>query len=285
MSDNKPNFQDDEFDVEIFAQRLYHIFLKGIKKIVNPFRVIFSKPIVLAAFILAGIAAAFILKLTIKPVYKSSFIIRPQNKGDLYYLSLLNDVHTLIKDDDNEGLMQELRLDEKASINLCKIDVNPIRRTKYTDTIDAVEVFIYTKDISSFTIVQNSLLQYMENNSYYLKLKSVHQDGVSQMEKKLTLDMLEIDSVKKLLAHNMQPRGNGGFVYGEPIDPVKVYEEGLNLFKQQISINWQKQYNNNFELVKPCVVSNKPYIPKLTYLLIICVGISLILCLIYNYRK
>ena len=285
MSDNKPTIQDDEFDVEIFAQKLYQLFLKGVKKILFPIWVIFSKPIILFAFIFSGIAVAFLLSITLKPVYKSSFLVKPQNRGDLYYINLVNDIHELVKEDDVESIMQELKIDNKTANSIAKIEINPIRKNKFTDTVEAIEVFIYTKDISSFNTIQNSIIQYLENSPYYLKIKTVHQQEVSQMEKKLNLDMVEMDSVKKLLAQNIQPRGNGGFVYGEPIDPVKVYEEGLNLFRQQMGINWQKQYTNNFELIKPCVVRNKPYSPKLPVLLLVCVSISLLLCFIYNYRK
>jgi hypothetical protein len=285
MNNNQPILPDDEFDVEAFAKKLYRIFLKGIQKLLFPVRVVFSKSKVLSAFIFSAILVSVLLKLMLPPVYKSSFILRPQNRADLYFINLVNDIHILVKEDDIEGVMRELKIDNKTAKSLVKIGVDPIRKNKFSDTVDALEIFIYTKDLSIFDTIQNSIMQYMENSPYYLKLKTVHQEEISQMEKKLALDMDEIDSIKRLLAQNIQPRGNGGFVYGEPTDPVRVYEEGMNLFRQQMNIIWQKQYTNNFELVKPCVVSKKPASPRFTKLLVICLGISVLLCFFYNYRK
>ncbi len=283
MSNNQ--LQNDEFDVEVFTQKIYHIIIRGFKKLGFPFRVVFSKPISLGLFLALGVGLALLLKFSLPPTYKSSFILKPQNSGDLTFINLIYDISILVKENDKEALMYELHLDEKTINNLVKLDFDPIKRNRYIDTVHLLVIKIYTNDPSSFETVQNSIYNYLENSPYYSKMKNVHQKEMVQMERKLALDMFEIDSVKRVMAQNIQPRGNGGFVYGEPMDPVKIYEEGLNLFHQQMGINWQKQYSNNFELVKSCTATNKPFWPKLSILLLVCVSLSLVCCFIYQYRK
>ena len=282
---SRTNLNDDEFDIEILAQKTYSVFRKIAHKILFPVRLLFMKPLRLFSFVVAGIIVAVIFRYTLKPVYQSDFIVRPANKSDLYFMNLLLDLGNLINDKDYVSVSQQLKLDENTCSNISKIGLQLIRKSKSTDSADAVIIYILTKDNTLFDTIQSTLLNYLETSVYYNKVRELRKRDIEEMRIKLAKDMTEIDSLKKSLVQNMQPRNAGGFVYGEPINPVSVYEEDLNLFKQQMSLKWQTSFVSNFELIKKCVPSEKPYSPRLSFLLPLCIAIALLLCLIYNYRK
>jgi hypothetical protein len=281
---NRTDFHDDEFDIELLAKKIARVTRKFFSSLFFPVRLILSKPYRLVAFLFAGVLAALGLFYTITPMYKASFLMKPVNKGDLYFMNLLMDVGNLINDHDYEGASYYLKLDENTCSKINRISVDLIRRNKYTDSADAANVYIATTDRSLFDTIQASLLHYLENTDYYQKIRLLRERDIEDMRTKLTNDINEIEELKKSLTASA-PRNAGGFVYGEPVNPVIVYEEALSLYRQQMDLKWKANFVNNFQLVKGCIPSKKPASPKLPNLLLICTGVSLLLCFLYNYRK
>lgn len=289
MSTNPNNapIQDDEFDIEVMASKLWRIQKRLWYKLFFPFRVILSKPIRLIILLIAGVALSFIARYTIPPVYKTSIIIKPANFTEYTYLSMLSDLHVLLKDENMVDLARKLNLTEEQCDKLEDVESNVIYRNPFRkDTISAVEIFIYSKDAYLIDTLQYRLLDtYLNGSPYYRKLYAIRMDELNSMEERLLHDLKENDSLKKVVTASAFPRNAGGFVYGEPLDPLKIYESGLKLYEQLLVVKGQKKFSESFELVKPGIVRLKPYFPRMVWLLPASTVLALIICFIINIRS
>lgn len=284
---NRPALPDDEFDIEVLAGKLWRIQKKFWIKLFYPFKVLLVNPKRLAVTLIASILVAVVLRFTIPPQYRSGFIIKPNNLGDIYFLAMLHDIDILLQDKNYPAIARNLGITETNAMELTRVELNPIFKNDYRrDTITAAEVVLTMRDANLIDTFQNGILyHYLEKNPYYKKAQEIRGEQLKAMEERLSMDLKENDSLKKVLTANAFPRGNGGFVFGEPIDPVKVYESGFSVYQKYLEVKSSREYNSSFELVKPGIVRIRPYFPKLIILLPVTVFIGLVICLIINLRK
>lgn len=277
---NRP-LQDDEFDIESLIYKLFLLFKKALIKVFYPFKLMVNNPKRLTIIITLLFSVAGIIRFTAPPVYKSYFILRPTNQGDLNFVGMISDLITLVKDDDIETVSSILKIDENLSNKIFKIDVQTEKTNKYfkySDSISSLSIYIYSYDRTAFDTIQNAIYQYLENSDYYSKSRNVRVQNISEMERKLNDDIAGIDSLKKILTANSGPRSAGGFVYGEPLNPMNIYEKAILIYKEQLILNYQKKYTASFELVKKCISTKKRYWPRLSILL----PVALVLGLLIN---
>ncbi len=238
-------------------------------------------------YVFSAIILSIILKFTLPPVYSGSFIIKSNEDKDLYFLNMLMDLQTLVKDNDHTGIAGELKVKEDEAALLKKITLVPIFNSRGTDSSRAV---IITFDMSlqnKFIELQNALISYLENNPHYQKLRGIRISNIESLEKKITRDIIEMDSVKRIIIDNIKsPTSSGnGLVYNVPVDPYKAYEINMGRYKEQLWLINRQKDQSSFELMKPCVVSKKPIWPKFSMLTLILVPISLLLFAFHAHRK
>lgn len=289
MSNNPNNnpIQDDEFDIEVMASKLWRLQKKVWYKLFFPARVILAKPRQLIITLVLGLLLAFIGRYTIPPIYQTSIIIKPANLTEYTYLGMLADLRLLLKDDNYEELSRKLNLTIEQCKSLKDIETNVIYRNPLRkDTISSVEIFIYSKDAYLIDTLQYRLLNnYLNGSAYYQKIYATNMEELNALEDRLLNDLRENDSLKKVVTANAFPRGGGGFVYGEPLDPLKIYESGLDLYEQLIILKGRKKFTENFELVKPGIVRLKPYFPRLIWLIPSFLLLALLTCFSLNIRS
>ncbi len=282
---SKRELNDDEFDIEYLAYKLLIVLKKGINWFLYPFKLVFLKPKRLALVIGVLFVVSLVIRFATPAIYKSNFILKPANQGDLNFVSILNDVKVLIKDDDYEEAAAILHLNPDICEKIYKIDFELIKSDrvyKYSDSVNSVVIDIYTSDRNLFDTIQQAIHSYIETSDYYAKSRKLKMENIVEMETKLNRDMRDIDSLKKALTSNAVPRNAGGFVYGEPINPMNVYEKAIIIYKELISLKYQTNYIASFELAKKCVKSKKRYWPKLSILLPASVVFGSLICLFYN---
>jgi hypothetical protein len=275
---------DDEFDVELLVRKLYLMVVKGITKLLYPVRLLLLRPKLLVICLALAAGVSWIVKTSLPKIYKASFIIRPFNKADLFYVNLLYDLERTIIDQDYDALSRVLKIEKNKSYYINQIALKPIRLgLKTVDTIDLAEIEILVSDITMFDTVQQLVMQYLRDNEHYKTIKRLRIAQVESLKNKVRSDILQLDSLKRQLASNMNPRHAGGFVFGEPIDPVGIYEEGLKLHKEEMALMWQEEYVDNFEVINNCVPTSKPIYPIYYKILILLEGITLLFLVALNY--
>lgn len=282
---SKHELNDDEFDIEYLAYKLLIVLKKGLNWFLYPFKLIFLKPKRLALVIGILFVVSLIIRFATPAIYKSNFILKPANQGDLNFASILKDIEVLIKNDDYEEASEILHLSPDICEKIYKIDfelVKSDRVYKYSDTVSSVVIDIYTSDRNLFDTIQQAIYTYIEESDYYAKSRKIRAANILEMETKLNKDMRDIDSLKKTLTSNAVPRNAGGFVYGEPINPMNVYEKAIVIYKELLALKYQTNYIASFELVKKCIKTKKRYWPRLSILLPVSVLLGLLICLFYN---
>ncbi|MES2656010.1 MAG: hypothetical protein V4620_10500 [Bacteroidota bacterium] len=282
---SKRELNDDEFDIEYLAYKLLIVLKKGLNWFLYPFKLVFLKPKRLALVIGVLFAVSLVIRFATPAIYKSNFILKPANQGDLNFASILNDIKVLVKNDDYEEAAEILHLSPDVCEKIYKIDFELIKSDKiykYTDSVNSVVIDIYTSDRNLFDTIQQSIHAYLETSDYYAKSRKLRAENILEMETKLNKDMGDIDSLKKALTSNAVPRNAGGFVYGEPINPMNVYEKAIVIYKELLSLKYQTNYIASFELVKKCIKTKKRYWPRLSILLPASVILGSFFCLFYN---
>lgn len=287
MNDNRAPLRDDEFDIEILAQKLFRISRKAIYKLLYPIRVLFFNPKrLLLIMIISGIAAVT-GRYTIPAFYKTSFIVRPGNPIENSYINMLTDLQIMLKDNNYHDIAEKLRMNEEVCENLVKVQINPVFKPNFRkDSIVMVEITLILKDPHLIDTFQNSIVNtYLNQSPYYTKLQAVKEAQLNALEERLVHDLRENDSLKKVVTSNAFPRTGGGFVYGEPIDPLKIYESGFSLYNNLVSIRAQKQFITSFELIKPGIVRIKPWFPRMIILLPLAGFLGLLVCFFLNLKE
>ena len=284
------NNNDEIIDVEGLLSGLYRVCIKVLYKLSYPVRLLFLKPVRLGAFLLAGLAAAWLLKSSLPGVYESSFILRPSNTGDLTAVSMLWDIRRLVERNETTVLAAALRLSEEDVISIRRISTETVWRNQYPDgkfkkdTINVLIVTIRSTKPDLFDTLQFRIMNYLEDAPHYTLIRNLRAENNLAMKEKLNREINELDSLKHIMAQGMMPRNAGGLVYGEPLDPVKVYEAAATVYKQRLGLNWESSYLNNFELLKGCTSTLKPTHPRMVILLLWCIGAALLICGIMNLR-
>lgn len=288
MANQEPtsNLPQDEFDIEILAQKLYRINKRFFYKLMFPVRVIASNVKRTGLIILVAVVCAIIGRYAIPPIYKTSFVIKPNNQTENVYLNMLNDLDILLDDKNYEEIAKDLKISELLASQLKDIKVNPVFKNEFKkDTINMVEIVLLLRNAQLIDTFQNSIINvYLNQSAYYTKLQQIKDRDLQAMEERLVYDLKENDSLKRTVTANAFPRNSGGFVYGEPIDPLKIYQSGLQLYQHLLYVRLQKEFTHGFELVKPGVIRIKPYFPRLIILLPAFIFVGFIVSFVLNNR-
>lgn len=255
-----------------------------INKVLTPFKLIAKHKFLVITYMVLALLLSVILKFTIPSVYAGTLIIKANDGNDKYYYSMLLDLAGLVSDKDYTGLAKELNANEEELESLKKISLLPINSGGRKDSLSSVIISLEMLTKDKFTDVQNGILKYLEKSDHYQKLKKMRTSNLESITTKIKSEMREMDSVKKIVISNIKPpqsTGNNGLVYNVPLDPLKSYEATMKLYKEQLVLEVQKAYLDSFELIKPCVVSQKPVWPKLKFLILFFAPIFLVISLVH----
>lgn len=289
MSGNKSEEEINLLSIFSIAKNKFICFLQFIKELIS-FSIKNIKTLLI--FIILGVSISIGLFTVKKTVYISDLTISHSrlNNGECYSM-----INTLNKIRDNASssdtiLAEKLGIEpimakEIKSIS-CKA-LNEALEKNYKDSAFVllpfkIEVNVYSTSI--LDSLQKGILNYLESNEYVAKRKKINKEYLDKFEERVKEEIIAIDSLKIIVDKSVIPRSNGnGIILGEPIDPVKVYQTGMELYKSQLNINEQKELNNSFEII----VGFSPGIPSSSLFLYIITGffISLILGLFWIFRK
>lgn len=244
----------------------------------------------LIVFVFLGIGISIGIFSLKKPVYISDLTISHTrlNNGECY--TMINDL-TKMRDNNNIIILSEkLGIDVKIAKQIntisCKA-LNEALEKNYKDSAFVLLPFkieVKVNNPSILDTLQKGILNYLEGNEYVAKRKKINEEYLDKYEAKIKIEIIAIDSLKRLVDRSIVPRSTGsGIILGEPIDPVKVYQTGMDLYKSQLNINEQKELNNSFEIM----IGFSPAVPALNLFLYIITGFvtSLILGLFWIFRK
>lgn len=283
MSDsNQKKIPDDELDLRSIGEKVYFVFTYPISLLLS--NLLTALFFIAAAFILSVSLRSFIPK-----IYKSSFIIRPTDIKDKVYLKVLIDIPQLLKQKEYKALSKQLKLDISIVSEITAITLLPSVVKNSIDSLNCTEIVLEAKTPDNFILIQNGILNYLENNSYFLKIKNLQKKQTELGLQEINKDLAQLDSLKKLqlINYGKQSASNINVIpLNDLYNPTASYAMAITLNEKKLSLIAQLVFQDRFQLIKPCVIiKNHHWPPRILTLCCYLVPIFLLLCICFLFLK
>lgn len=248
-SNNNNNNQSEEKEID-----LLYIFRSIKKGILNLFRsieelLLFALKNIktLSFFIIIGVGISIGLFFLKKPLYISSLTISHTRLNNGQCADLVN---SLSKAPNDTILANLLGIDVNISKEIADITYSPINKNDSTFILSDFKIIAKVYNTNILDSLQKGITNFLESNEYATKRKQIQKLYLDKFEDRIKGEIIAIDSLKRIVDKSILPRSLGnGIILGESIDPVKVYQESMNLYKSQLDINGQRELNDSFEII------------------------------------
>lgn len=223
-------------------------------------------------FFLIGTGSGIGLYYYSTPVYTSTMVLSSRTLSNEFCSDIIYSLNSIIEDNSYTILSKKISISTSSAKSIVKLEFdnyNEKLKKKY-DSKDTVvlglpfkiKAYSYTNTV--FDTLQKALVNYLENNEYSMKRKKVKIQNINSLKEKIENDIHDLDSLKFTIANNMTPRGTEkGFVFGQPIDPLNTFKEGIILFKEKLELNSSLELIDNIQVIQDFVPRAKPDSPKL----------------------
>jgi hypothetical protein len=243
----------------------------------------------IALMVLIGLGVAYYNFLITSPVYRSSMALIPNEIRNAYCKELVNNLSIMAGENNAPQLAKSLKLDPHITQSIVSVVYEDFEyEGEVKDTILIGHPFfihLSLLDNTLFDTIGVAMVNYLENNNLFLRKKMASETNYREMVNKLDSEIAKLDSVKNL---GIAPKGPvNGFVFGEPIDPVEMYKEGIEMYQKRLDLNSSLALLANFDLVSGFAPTKAPVSPDIYLYLANGALISLLLGLIvaHNLEK
>lgn len=247
------NKHSEEIDLVTVFSSIKKGFLKFFEGIGDLIRFFIKNIKTLLLFIIVGVGISIGIFSLKKTVYISELTISHKRLNNGQCLDLVNSISA---DNNDTILARKLSIDIKMAKQIKNIafKLNKVNeKAKENDSLlnyadFKIEAQVYNKKI--LDTLQKRILNFLESNEYAAKRRDINKSTLDKFEDKIKSQIIAVDSLKRIVDKSILPRSMGnGIILGESIDPVKVYQEGMNLYKSQLNLIEQRELNNSFEIV------------------------------------
>ena len=273
---------DDEIDLRgIWTRITFWLYY--------PFNLWFNNIKTSLLFGVFAILFAVALKYSITKTYRASFIIRPNDRTEKFHLRIIGDLQLLLKQKDYEGISKALNLSETDTTKLVYLEtIHPA--IKYTkDSINCTEVFIEATDYTIFFATQNGILNYLENNPYFLKIHELQKKQINLEMKQLDVDLLRLDTLKHLQLANynrINVSSNTPVLFSDLVNPTTAYTSAIEIMNKKLTLVARQAFLDNFQLVKPCTIIKKSHWPpRILLMCVFLIPLFLFFCFVFLHLK
>jgi hypothetical protein len=278
---SKNKIPDDEIDIGSITQK--------ISRTISYVADLYIKNIFITLlFVFIAVVFSVTIKYSATKTYKSSFIIRPNDKTEKFHLKIIGDIQTLLKFGDFGGIARELKIDSLIAKSIKEIEtVNPYVKNR-TDSINSTEVTIEIRDYNNLLPVQNAILNYLEGNPYFHKIKELQKKQNELNMTYVNKDIQQLDSLKALQLNNYrtQRSGTNSLLLNELINPTASYTVQAERITKKANLIAQLVFIDNFQLIKSCVPVKEPFWPpRILLICTIMVPLFLLLCFLFLHFK
>jgi len=237
------------------------------------FRFSLKNFILLLVFLLIGFAGGFVHYKLAKPVYFSELIVSSNYLPNDFCAELVEQLQGYVDDDTPELLAKKLEIDSADAEGIVKLqfsnfDENLAEKYKDRDTIVLglpFKIKVYVSDFNLYPKLQPGLIGFFERNPYSEVERNIRLTNTNLLIEKIRKESSELDSLKKVVSSHLAPRGTqGGFVFGQPLDPINIYREVITLYKEELEKSAELIIkSNNLRVYSGFEVREKPHRPKL----------------------
>lgn len=232
---------------------------------------------ILLLFALGGAGLAFGLYQLKTPYYESDFTVSHIRFENDYCAEMVKNLNASINHQENNAtLAEKLKIDPSMAAQIKHISSRPLNEHMAKVYADSLAIFLPFKvevevyDNRILPTLQNSIMDYFENNEYAVTLKELDKKSLDYIEKRVKDEIVEIDSLKKIVTKSIMPRATGnGIILGEAMEPVDIYKHGIESYEKLVEVNKKQALNKSFQLMVGYTTNNaEAGLPKWAYLLL-----------------
>jgi hypothetical protein len=265
--------RNDEIDLRVIYHSIKDVFSRIWNYLVSLFSIATRRWKLVTFFLLLGSGAGIGLFWITRPTYISTLTLASNLLTNDFCSDIVQELELIIEDDSPALLAQKLKIDPNSAKEIKRIEFynyDEKLKEKYKDKDTVVlgrpfKIKVHASRNTVFDTLQQALVNYLENNPYALKRKEIKKQENVLMREKLSNEIKQLDSLKNVVAGNLLPRGTqSGFVFGQPIDPVTIYREGISFFQKQLDLTKEMVLIDNIQVITDFSARIKPDSPKLS---------------------
>lgn len=279
MAEKEPNpspnspIPVDEIDFGPFFRILQRIFSNIGYGILFGIKAAFKGWLILGIWLFLGAAGSVGAYFLMDKIYESDAMMTSGELGNQYCFEKVTNLRRMVNNKSYNLLAEELNISLSTAANINDIVyLNYHRNINPHDSIDQAEFFriaIAVYDVSVLDSLNETFQNYLENNEYALTRKALSKNRMERMVAQISNDIVELDSLKLVVAASLMPmsKGQGGFIFGEPADPISVYDKQISLLESKIEYEDQLRVMDNIQIVTRFTPFEKPVQPNALFLL------------------
>jgi hypothetical protein len=277
----KRGIPDDEIDFNSIGRRISSF-------VVRPFRLMITHWLTTLAFMLCAVILAITLKYITPKSYRSSFIIRPNDRLEKFHLRIIGDLQVLLKEHNYREVSRLLALDSNVVKKIGGIKLhNPFLKHP-ADSLNSTEVLLVSSDPSIFLQLQGAIINYLENSPYFSKVRKLQEQQIAFELKETDMDLRRLDSLKNIQLNRYAHDRNAesGLLLTALMNPAAAYTVSTEKMARRSGLMAREAFLNNFQLVKECAMVKHHFSPpRILVMCLYLVPVSLILCAIFLIYK
>jgi hypothetical protein len=259
------NGEIEEIDLKPIL-KLVKSFFTGIATLVK-FMIysIRKAPIFISICMSVGLITGLLSFYNEQPLYLTSMTVTSDLLTNGYCKNLVDDLQSVKDDNNNELLASKLNINIAEAAAIQKLAYKDFFKEIDIDTAAIGTPFIVEMgyyDNSIIESVEAGLINYLENNKYAQARKAIQKEHLQSMSNVIVKEIADLDSLKEVIANSLSPRVSG-FVYGQPLDPVNVYKETLDLHARKLEIDSKIKLIDNVEIINSFNKKITPVSPNL----------------------
>jgi hypothetical protein len=271
------------------------------------------KKLLIAAVVL-GVLAGGAFNFLAKPYYQTSLLLKSEYFNTKLVDNNIAKLNLLCEEKDREGLAKVLNLSDAVALNIVEFDFDPfveendlieiellkqklqdleIEKADISKIINQIEIenrntFLVKVKIYDTEIIENlqdALVGYFRNNTFVSNRIKSNKSRQEQLIAKLTKDIASLDSLKDAYNLNLKSQASrpndasNSVILGESgaVDPVRVYNQGVSLFRLLLKEKIDYELGSDFELVDGFTTFSKPESPNIIKAMAVSIGLALAL--------
>ena len=290
--------KDDDIDLGLVFTKIGHVFTSLWDFLLTVFQIAKKRWGLLLLCSLLGAGTGAGLFLVAKPVYCATLTLSSKTLSNDFCADIINNLELIIKDNSPELLAKTLKIDvidAKAIKGLAFDNYDEKLKKKYEDKDTIVLGLPFRVNASAFNntvffTLQNSLVNYLEDNEYALKRKQIKIKNTMMLRANIKKQISQLDSLKFKITADVSPRGTAsGFVFGQPIDPINIFKEETDLFENDLELSKELSLIENIQIIQGFQPRDKPDSPRLIkYIVLFLSGffiLGLIISLLLERKK
>jgi hypothetical protein len=274
------DLNNDPIDIGNFLSRLRSFVL-------TPIHLVIKYKTTVLMHVCVWLLLACLVRFALPPAYRATFIIRPSDPKERFHLRIIGDVATLAKQKNHAAIANLLQIDAVIASELEAIELYNPSFKQSPDSINFTEVGLVMKSNKNFEVIQNALLNYLHNNPYFKKIRDVQVRQIKLTENRIKVDLVELDSLKQLQQEALRHSAVSSQVaVSDFLDPVAAYTLAIDRVYKQGSLEGQKAFIDNFQLIKATTAFDRPsFPPRLLVLVLLAFGAGILTAILYVVLK